>query len=302
MPLGDRNREQRTRHGQSMSRASGITAACLPAFAFALLAQTAAAFPCDSLASMKWLLGEWHAEDGKSTWHESWTAAGAGTWEGRGVETAKADPSQASAEDLRLVEMGGGVFYVAKVAHNELPVAFRLVECDATHLAFANRTHDFPRRLDYTRQGDDRLQVRVSDGGEKGFTLDFARVGGSQAAESKVLQAEDARFAAMVGADREAMRRWFADDLAYVHSTGAVEDREQLIEGIVSGRLRYLAIAPSDRRVVFAGPEAAIVQGLAHIEVLSGDRTLEFTARYLAVYGLREGTWRLRAWQSLRLP
>jgi hypothetical protein len=285
-----------------MNRASGITATCLPALTFALLAETAAASPCNSLASMEWLLGEWHAENGKSTWRETWTTAGAGTWEGRGVETAKANPSQASAEDLRLVEMGDGVFYVAKVAHDELPIAFRLVECGETHLAFANPTHDFPRRLDYTRQGDDRLQVRVSDGGEKGFTLEFARVGGSRAAESEVLRAEDARFAAMLGADREAMRRWFADDLAYVHSTGAVEDREQLIEGIGSGRLRYLAIAPSERRVVFAGLEAAIVQGLARIEVLSGDRALEFSARYLAVYGLREGAWRLRAWQSLRLP
>jgi hypothetical protein len=44
------------------------------------------------------------------------------------------------------------------------------------------------------------------------------------------------------------------------------------------------------------------VQGKARLRVAAGEQVLGFQARYLAVYVLRDGAWRLRAWQSLRLP
>jgi hypothetical protein len=65
---------------------------------------------------------------------------------------------------------------------------------------------------------------------------------------------------------------------------------------------RYLAIDPLERRVAMTGEDSALVQGLADMRVLAGPRRLEFRARYLAVYDLEDGAWRLRAWQSLRLP
>ncbi len=275
--------------------------------AFAWLVLTGCAMPaagsdCGALSSLEWLLGEWVADGEKSEFRESWAARGPWTWEGRGVEASKSDPAKSSAEELRLVEMAGGVFYLSKVAHNELPVAFRLSECADGRFAFVNPAHDFPKRLDYVREGEDRLRVRVSDGADKGFTLDFTRAPVPGPGLDAVLSAEDARFAAMVAADPDAMRRWFADDLVYVHSTGVTEGREQLIAAIAGGRLQYLALQPSERRVVFQGAEAAIVQGVARIRARSGDQDLDFRARYLAIYGLNDGAWRLRAWQSLRLP
>ncbi len=278
------------------------TAMNLLAAILALSGLPAAAGECRSLDSLDWLLGEWVADGAKSTFRESWAALGPRTWEGTGVETSKADPARTSGEVLRLVEMADGVFYLSKVTHNELPVAFRLSECAEGRYAFVNATHDFPKRLDYVREGEDRLKVRVSDGANQGFTLVFARAPAMTADHDAVLAAEDARFAAMVAADPQAMRRWFADDLQYVHSTGVVEDREQLIASIVDRKLQYLAIEPSARGVVFQGADAAFVQGVAHIKARSGDKALDFQARYLAVYGLQDGAWRLRAWQSLRLP
>jgi len=278
------------------------TAMSLLAAALALSALPAAAGECRTLGSLEWLLGEWVADGAKSTFRESWTARGPQTWEGRGVEISKVDLAKTSGEVLRLIEMADAVFYLSKVTHNELPVAFRLSECADGRYVFVNATHDFPKRLDYVREGEDRLKVRVSDGADKGFTLDFARAPVPAADLDAVFAAEDARFAAMVAADPEAMRRWFADDLLYVHSTGVVEDRDQLIASIVGRKLQYLAIGPSERRVVFQGADAAFVHGVAHIKARSGDKALDFRARYLAVYGLQDGAWRLRAWQSLRLP
>jgi hypothetical protein len=277
-------------------------ATCLLAAALAIPALPAGAAECDTLEPLGWLLGEWIADGAKSTFREIWTARGPQTWEGKGVETSKADPARSSAEVLRLVEMAGGVFYISKVTHNDLPVAFRLSECADGRFVFVNPAHDFPKRLDYLRDGEDRLRVRVSDGADKGFTLDFARAPSPAAELDAVLAAEDARFAAMIAADPEAMRRWFADDLAYVHSTGVTEGREQLIAAIAGGKLQYLAVEPAERRVVFQGTEAAFVQGVARIKARSGAQELDFRARYLAIYGLAGGVWRLRAWQSLRIP
>ena len=280
-------------HRSSMSLLAAI---------LALSALPAAASECRTLGSLDWLLGEWVADGAESTFRESWTARGPQTWEGTGVETSKVDPAKTSGETLRLVEMADGVFYLSKVTHNELPVAFRLSECADGRFVFVNPAHDFPRQLDYVREGENGLKVRVSDGADKGFTLDFARMPVLAADPNAVLAAEDARFAAMVAADAEAMRRLFADDLLYVHSTGVVEDREQLIASISGRKLQYLAIEPSTRRVVFQGADAAFVHGVAHIKARAGDKPLEFSARYLAVYALQDAAWRLRAWQSLRLP
>ena len=102
------------------------------------------------------------------------------SWEGYG-ETASngesaADRSVLEREALRLVNMGDEIFYLAKVAHNALPVAFKLVDCGDDWAVFENPDHDFPRRLEYRIAGNG-MDVHVSDGlaDGKGFTLRFTR-------------------------------------------------------------------------------------------------------------------------------
>jgi hypothetical protein len=143
--------------------------------ALLVAAACAQAAPCGNLDPARWLLGQWAAESGDKWVHETWREVSATTFEGSGVTTARADAAVLDGEDLRLVAMRDAVFYVAKVAHNPYPVAFRMTECDAGRLVFENPTHDFPRRLEYTLQPDGRLEVTVSDGAEQGFKLQFRR-------------------------------------------------------------------------------------------------------------------------------
>lgn len=263
---------------------------------------TAGDAACGSLDELRWLLGDWTANGDKTSFHESWREVSPRTFEGTGVERSKADRKLRSGEVLRLVEMAGGVFYISKVTHNDLPVAFRLSECEGGRFVFVNPGHDFPRRIEYEPGGQGRLSVRVNDGAEKGFTLDFARTPESPPSAVPILAAEDARFAAMIAGDPAEIHRWLAPDLEYVHSSGEVENRDQLIEGVVSGRRRYLAIAPGERRVTFLGDGAAVVQGPADVRVVAPAATLDFQIRYLAVYVFVDGNWQLHAWQSSRLP
>ena len=180
-------------------------------------------------------------------------------------------------------------------------MAFRLNECANGRFVFDNPTHDFPRRLEYLLAPDGGLTVSVNDGADKGFRLSYVRSAAPSDAAT-VLAAEDARFAAMVAADSGEMRRWFADDLEYVHSTGQVESRDQLIESITSGRTRYVAVTPAERQVVSLGGDAAIVRGRGRFQVTAGGNALDLQIRYLAVYGKQDGVWRLLSWQSLRTP
>ncbi len=147
----------------------------LPACAALLACASAEAGACNSLEAARWLLGSWLADSGKRIVTETWIEASATTFEGAGITRARADGNVVDGEALRLVAMADAVFYVAKVAHNDYPVAFRLTNCEPERLVFENPGHDFPRRLEYRRVGTDRMEVFVSDGAERGFRLDFRR-------------------------------------------------------------------------------------------------------------------------------
>jgi hypothetical protein len=257
---------------------------------------------CDSLADLRWMIGHWTADGDRTMFNESWTEATALTFEGTGVEQSKPDGAAKGGEALRLVEMSDGVFYISKVAHNELPIAFRLSSCNGDSYIFENPAHDFPRRLEYRRDGEDRLVVTVSDGGDRGFTLEFRRVPTAAAPVAAVLAAEDARFAAMIAANPDELRRRLAADLAYAHSTGKVENREELIETIKSGRMSYVSVEPTARDVWFGSGTTAIVRGRGRFSVKAGETPLDLRLRYLAIYELTDGNWLLRDWQSLREP
>ncbi len=281
---------------------NGFMSSVLVSMLFALPAW-AGASECQSLAVARWVLGEWVAGGEKSMVHEEWTELGPQTFEGAGSEILTIDGMVISTESLRMVEMEGGVFYIAKVAENELPVAFRLTGCDAGRLEFENPAHNFPRRLEYRRRADGGMTVVVSDGADKGFTLNFENSAAPARALESVLAAEDARFAAMTSANANEIAAWLADDLQYVHSSGRVEDREQLVASIAGGALRYLKITPLDRQVFMLGDRSAMVRGLGRFQIESNGKELDLQLRYLAIYDMGgHGHWRLRSWQSLRLP
>ena len=277
----------------------------LSSLTFLLLALPgcAGAMECHSLSAARWMLGDWIAGDWKSVSHESWIERGPQTFEGRGSERTLADGKIMNSEELRLVEMAGGVYYLAKVKQNELPVAFALTECSADRLVFENPAHDFPRRLEYSHAAAARMAVTISDGTNPGEALSFERDAAAADPGVPVLAAEDERFAAMIRSDAAQLRSGLADDLEYVHSTGQVVNRQQLIDSIATGEFDYLQIAPGERRVVMLADHSALVRGRGQFQLVVKGSRLDLDLRYLAVYGQgADGRWRLRSWQSLRLP
>ena len=124
---------------------------------------------CEDLSSLAWLLGAWQATTKTAVITESWQRVSSETFEGVGTTLSGEKQTR---ETMRLLEMDGEIFYLAKVKQNPLPVAFKLDLCQQGQATFVNQSHDFPKRLVYTIT-EDGLHVDVSDGKGSGFELHF---------------------------------------------------------------------------------------------------------------------------------
>jgi hypothetical protein len=145
--------------------------------AISTIYSTALLFPgdCTKLESLNWLLGGWESASGKNVVIESWQKISPQTFEGKGQTASKATNKVALKESLRLVEMSGEVFYLAKVGHNPYPVPFKLVECGKDFAFFENTTHDFPNRIEYRLINKNELVVSVKNNKGKGFKINFKK-------------------------------------------------------------------------------------------------------------------------------
>ncbi len=118
--------------------------------------------------------------------------------------------------------------------------------------------------------------------------------------QGEVREAERARFQAMVQNDLAAVAQLLSDDLVYVHSAGEVESKQQFLERLRSGALRYRSIEPADVVVRLYG-RVAVVTGRAAIGVTMGGSDRDLTIRYTSVYRATGDGWKLVSWQSTRL-
>ena len=94
--------------------------------------------------------------------------------EGRGLTHSKSNAKRRTVASMRLVAMDGQIFYLAKVASNLLPMAFRLDTCEPRRALFTNPSHDFPKSIDYSLAKNGELIVVVGHDQAQQFTLVFA--------------------------------------------------------------------------------------------------------------------------------
>jgi hypothetical protein len=119
------------------------------------------------------------------------------------------------------------------------------------------------------------------------------------AVEQAVRQIEDRRIKAMIDDDFATLEAILADDLTYGHSSGVADTKAAYLEALRSGKTKYLTFdrAPSVVRVY---GNTAIITGTATLSLRG--QAAPFSLRYTLAYVMREGQWRMVAWQSTRLP
>ena len=128
---------------------------------------------CTSLQPLSWLYGEWVEQAGNRVSKEQWNNVSPKTLEGS--TQVINDGKESHFETIRIVEMSGAVFYIAKVPQNPLPVAFKLIHCSDNQFFFENLTHDFPNRIDYHFINANKMRVDVSDKNGKGFSVNYKK-------------------------------------------------------------------------------------------------------------------------------
>jgi metal-dependent HD superfamily phosphatase/phosphodiesterase len=119
-------------------------------------------------------------------------------------------------------------------------------------------------------------------------------------AETELAAIERQRFAAMLAADVAALDRILAPDLTYTHSNAKLETKQEFIEAIKTGALKYRAITPEEIRVRVYG-STAVLTGRCRFEVTSGGQDLKVLVRFTDVYVNRDRPWQMVAWQSTRI-
>lgn len=119
------------------------------------------------------------------------------------------------------------------------------------------------------------------------------------ATEQAVRQVEDRRISATIANDFATLDAVLADDLTYTHSSGVVDTKASYVESLRSGKTKYESIDRLPSLVRVYG-NTALITGSAIVGLRGLAAPLSL--RYTLAYVMRDGQWRMVAWQSTRLP
>src|SRR4029453_1549106 len=99
----------------------------------------------------------------------------------------------------------------------------------------------------------------------------------------QVQQAERQRFTALIAQDVATLDPMLGDELYYCHSTGQVENKQQFLETVRSGRLRYESIDVHEFQPRLYG-EIAIGTGYITVQGKLGGQPVTLELRYTDAY------------------
>ena len=107
----------------------------------------------------------------------------------------------------------------------------------------------------------------------------------------------DALVRAMAAADRAQLEAVTAPELSYVHSysSGQTENRQQFVDGIMSGNLVARSIDLTDRAMTIVGNDAIVRHNFTASAVNREGQTVSVPTGQMQVWQKRGGDWVLLA-------
>ena len=118
---------------------------------------------------------------------------------------------------------------------------------------------------------------------------------------ARVIALDKERMQAMVDQDAAKLKNMICKDLIYTHSSARLDTKESLIGNMESGATVYKACTPSDVVALDLG-DSVVLTGRADITVEAHGSPNSFSVRFTDVWRNQDGTWRMVAWQSTKLP
>lgn len=137
------------------------------------------------------------------------------------------------------------------------------------------------------------------------FTILFAALLAVAPAHAGIMDdvkaADDERIAAYISGNTAVLDKYLADELVYIHSSGLVDNKKQVIDSFKSGDLKIRKFDREDIKVYQVG-STSIVSAIGHVDATIKGKDVQFDLRYSGVYAKRAGVWQLFHYQGARLP
>jgi ketosteroid isomerase-like protein len=120
-------------------------------------------------------------------------------------------------------------------------------------------------------------------------------------AAAAVLAADEARYAAMIAQDYDALGKLLADDLLYTHSTAVTDTKAEYLAALRSGKYRYKA-ARTEGVTVRVHGTIAILNGRGFIQVDVDGVPKSLAYIFVSVWVRTPAGWQMTALQSTAAP
>lgn len=107
---------------------------------------------------------------------------------------------------------------------------------------------------------------------------------------------------ALIADDAVELSRIFADDYVQRDESGKAFTKQDVIDNLASGKIRYISMNSTGRRVRFLRDEIAIVHGSEEDVLEQSGRRLTVRYVYMDVVMRREDKWQIVASQLAKPP
>ena len=118
--------------------------------------------------------------------------------------------------------------------------------------------------------------------------------------EKAIVALDSERANAMIQRDLATLDRVLGNDLTFIHASGLLESKAELLADFKSGKRRYISITNSDVNVRVID-KVAIITARSNVRVVHEGKESNLSLRVTEAYAKRKGGWQLIAYQSTRL-
>ena len=113
-------------------------------------------------------------------------------------------------------------------------------------------------------------------------------------------QVEKLRLA-LIDPTEAALKELSSTSLTYGHSSGALENQDQFIEALVSGKSDFATVTFEDQKIMVE-KNIGIVRHYLVADVVEGDKVNPIKIGVMLVWQKEKGSWKLLARQAYKLP
>jgi len=119
-------------------------------------------------------------------------------------------------------------------------------------------------------------------------------------AEQQIIKLFEDGDRALIAADLVELSRIFADDYVQYDETGKPSSKQEVLNKLESGAIRYLSMTSTGRRIRLLSEAVGIVHGSEEDEVEQSGRRFPIRYIYLDVVTKRDNKWQIVASQLAR--